>query len=167
LLANDIIEASGRGTLFKIAPPPNCGWLAYVQAEVAFYQFQSSAWACLLATQSQAEQGTGNIALMTVLRTRQSLPARACAEYSANADLTMVIPSDDTIPQSTEGTEILTATITLKSTNSRVRAYFSGICGGSATIDGAVALFQDSGVNALFATPAVINGGFVTPIDFV
>ena len=36
----------------------------------------------------------------------------AYGEYTANADLTATIPADDTIPQNTEGTEIVTATIT-------------------------------------------------------
>ena len=36
-----------------------------------------------------------------------SIIQTAYAEYPANANLTVVIPSDDTIPQWTEGTEIL------------------------------------------------------------
>ena len=99
---HDIIEASGQGTFFKITPPTDCGWLAYAKTEDAYYSFQGSAWACLLATQTQAEQGTDNIAFMTALRTRQAMPARAYSEYTANADLVTIIPNDDTVPQNTE-----------------------------------------------------------------
>jgi hypothetical protein len=155
----DIIEASGQGTFFKITPPANSGWLAYVQTESAIYQYRSTAWVCLQATQAQAEAGTDNNAFMTALRTRQAIPARAYAEYSANADLTATIPLDDTIPQSTEGTEILTATITPKSVNSRIRATISGF-GCTSTIKTIIlGLFQDAIANALFAHSIISTTG--------
>jgi hypothetical protein len=53
--ANDIIEASGQGTLFKITPPSDGGWLAYVQSEDTLYNFQGAAWISLAATQADME----------------------------------------------------------------------------------------------------------------
>ncbi|MFN7010031.1 MAG: hypothetical protein ACK4PN_08360 [Allorhizobium sp.] len=47
--------------------------------------------------------------------------------YTANANLSANIPLDDTIPQNTEGTEILTATITPKSTTNKLRIRFAGV----------------------------------------
>jgi hypothetical protein len=49
------------------------------------------------------------------------------AEYTANSNLTAVIPVDDTIPQNTEGTEILTATITPKFATSLILVRFDGV----------------------------------------
>jgi hypothetical protein len=78
--------------------------------------------------------------------------ARAYAEYTQNAS---IIPFDDTIPESTEGTEILTANITLKRPSSRVRVRFDGwgqcTAGGGVARPWAAALFRDLGVNALQA----------------
>jgi hypothetical protein len=70
-----------------------------------------------------------NITDSTITRAKLAsdcFPARAYAEYTTNASLTTTIPQDDTLPQNTEGTEILTASITLKNASSRVRARFSG-----------------------------------------
>jgi hypothetical protein len=122
-----------------------------VQDEDALYQFQGSAWVCLNASQAQAEAGTDNVAFMTALRVRQAMPARAYTEYTANASLTTTIPQDDTIPQNTEGTEILTASITLKAAANRVRVRFSGVAyTGTDDISAIVsALFLNSGADAL------------------
>jgi hypothetical protein len=40
----DIIEADGAGGFFEITLPTDCGWIAYVQDENAYYAFQDSAW---------------------------------------------------------------------------------------------------------------------------
>jgi len=77
------------------------------------------------------------------------------AEYTTNADLTTVIPADDTIPQNTEGTEIITASITPSSASNkiRIRAQIWGTLNGTS---GAVAaLFQDSTANALAAAMTI------------
>jgi hypothetical protein len=83
---------------------------------------------------------------------------RAYAEYTTYTDLTVAIPQDDTIPQNTEGTEILTATITPKSTTNRVRVRFQGMISTSASDIGCAALFQDSIANALAAVGNNITG---------
>ena len=76
---------------------------------------------------------------------------RAYAEYTTNANLTTVIPSDDTIPQSTEGTQILSASITPKSATSRIRWRFKGVFANSVASNGSAALFN-GGANAIDAT---------------
>lgn len=58
--------------------------------------------------------------------TSQVPPNRAYAEYTANADLTNVIPNDDTIPQIGEGTQILSVSLTPRKTTNRVRIRFQG-----------------------------------------
>lgn len=73
--------------------------------------------------------------------------------YAANASLTAVIPRDDTKPQISEGTEILTVTITPKSSTNKLRCRFSGQFSRSAA--GTV-------IAAVFATGTSISG---TPAD--
>jgi hypothetical protein len=74
------------------------------------------------------------------------------SEYTTNATLG-TIPYDDTIPQNTEGTEILTASITPKTTTNRVVVFFTGsvVSVGTASV-GIAALFVDSTANALAVT---------------
>lgn len=87
------------------------------------------------------------------------LVSRAYATYAANSSLTAKIPFDDTIPQSGEGTEIVTASITPSSASNRVRVTFVGFvsgvrstgCGDTYTAMSA-ALFRDSVAAALHAT---------------
>jgi hypothetical protein len=65
---------------------------------------------------------------------------------------TPVIPADNTIPQNTEGTQVLTLSITPKLATSNLRIIFSGMFSkGAATGQTTVALFQDSNANALAA----------------
>jgi len=54
------------------------------------------------------------------------MPSRGYGEYTSNADLSGTIPFDDTTPQDSEGDQIVTATITLKFSASRVRVSLSG-----------------------------------------
>ncbi len=78
----------------------------------------------------------------------------AAAPYTANAGITTVIPFDDTIPQSGEGTQILTATITPRATTNIIRARFRG--NGTLAAPGQViaAMFRNGVSNALIATYA-------------
>lgn len=83
----------------------------------------------------------------------------AYAEYTTNATLATVIPVDDTIPQSTEGIQILTASLTPSSTTNKVRVRFKG----QAVIDTAganfsAALFVNSGTSAVRAAFMTVPG---------
>jgi hypothetical protein len=90
------------------------------------------------------------------------IPARAYDDYDANADLTTIIPFDDSIPQqSTEGTKILEASITLSSAASRVRVRFQGWgvgFSGSESRRWVAALFLGATEDAL----AVVMSGLAT-----
>ena len=82
---------------------------------------------------------------------------RKYATYATNTDLTTAIPFDDTIPQNTEGTEIITQAITPVSASSRIRIRFQGF-GGSGVAGGwAAALFVDSTADALAASATYIG----------
>lgn len=91
---------------------------------------------------------------------------RAYAEYTANANLTAVIPGDDTVPQNTEGTQILSVSLTPKSTTNRVRLRFQ--CEFSASdVNVALggAIFSSGSANALRASFASAYGAsFAHPL---
>lgn len=87
------------------------------------------------------------------------------AEYTTNATLGTLMPIDDTIPQSTEGVEVLTASITPKKATSKIRVAFNAM--GTISTIGALsaALFKDSDTDALAASAVTIEqGGSVRPI---
>ena len=50
-------------------------------------------------------------------------------EYTTNTNLTIAIPSDDTIPTSSEGTEILSVSVVVATATQRLRIKFSGQTG--------------------------------------
>lgn len=76
--------------------------------------------------------------------------------YAANASLTTVIPLDDTIPQNTEGDQIISVSHTPKSTNHKLRARFVGQVSRNANNYVAGAIFSDASADALVATYAVV-----------
>ncbi|MDF3022908.1 MAG: hypothetical protein K0R10_269 [Alphaproteobacteria bacterium] len=77
------------------------------------------------------------------------------ASYTANADLSTTIPSDDTIPQNTEGSEIVTVSITPTSASSTIEVEFRAIGAAAGTVSIIAALFKDSGASALAASAGV------------
>lgn len=85
------------------------------------------------------------------------------AEYTANTTLTTVTPFDDTIPQNTEGTQILTATITPASASNDVRIVFQGTVSSGTNGAGVVAaLFVGSTAGAIASDFQIIPGvGFM------
>lgn len=68
-----------------------------------------------------------------------------------------VIPLDDTIPQNTEGNEVITGSITPSSASNRLRIEFSCWAGLSASDNYSVALFQDTAANAIAAAANYSN----------
>lgn len=70
---------------------------------------------------------------------------------SAVVTCSTIIPADDTIPQITEGNEVLTLTITPKFSTSNLYIKFTGNFFIGTTALATIALFQDSTANALQA----------------
>lgn len=92
----------------------------------------------------------GAIAPGTILQT-----ARSESDVSPGYVLvTGVIPADNTIPQDAEGDELLTVSITPKYANSKIRikAYVPAYLATGSSIGWAIAIFKDSGADALAAT---------------
>jgi hypothetical protein len=86
---------------------------------------------------------------------------RAYTEYTTYAALTAQIPLDDTIPQNSEGTQILSASITPKTATNRVRvrAVVRGLIQDSANRVGTVSLFRGAGADAIAATNGSLYAG--------
>lgn len=102
---------------------------------------------------------TGTLSTSAKGITSASLPAGSVIQIvnyqtGAVATGTTTIPSDDTIPQNTEGDEYMTLAITPKSATSKLKIDVVGVFANSAAAGSAfsVALFQDSTANAIAAT---------------
>jgi hypothetical protein len=100
----------------------------------------------------------------TKLNALSGMPIQTvAAETGAVATASVVIPADDTIPQITEGVEIVTATITPTNASSTLYITTTLMLFSSSAQEGAMALFQDAGVNALaamgFVIPSANQGG--------
>lgn len=74
------------------------------------------------------------------------------------ATISTVMPDDDSIPQNTEGGEVMTLAITPTSTSSKLKIDVTVMAAPAAGDDWSVALFQDSTAGAL----AAIRGGNLT-----
>ena len=74
------------------------------------------------ATDAAFRKFAGNVAIPvgSVIQTVAATP------FTSNANIGLVIPLDDTIPQITEGAEILSVTITPRFSSSRIRLLFNG-----------------------------------------
>lgn len=79
------------------------------------------------------------------------LPAHEYAEYASNADITALIPVDDTTPQVTEGTEIISQAVTLHRDTNVVTLTFCGQFSGRGYDYATVAIFRDGGADAIFS----------------
>lgn len=77
--------------------------------------------------------------------------------YNTTASTASVLPADNTIPQNTEGAELMTLAITPTNTNSVLRIEATVQLSNSIADQIAIALFQDSTANALSASVATID----------
>lgn len=185
----DIIEGTGQATFIGYTPPTNSGWIAYVQAEGIMYRHTAAGWVTF-ADQPELAADPANPAVDTMrwypkdvdgvthlftqdesgtLKDLTVIPASVSDSYATSVTLSTVIPYDDTIPQNTEGTQILTKAITLALATSKIRIRFQGfgsIASGSRII---AALFQDSIASALAASavrPAGVDQEYPIIIEY-
>src|SRR6186713_69903 len=110
----------------------------------------------VMVTGVQRELASGDLLPWTTIENLRVVD-RAYAEYTSAAQITAFIPPDDTIPQITEGTQILSVTITPKNTTNRLR--FRASAGGSADLqdDGiSLAAFRNGVSNALGSSYGVL-----------
>jgi hypothetical protein len=86
----------------------------------------------------------------------QVIVARGYDEFTGSSAITTNIPVDDTVPQSSEGDQICSVTMTPHSTSNRLRVSISGYGVTTTVVDGCIAVFN-GGSNAIAA--AALNNG--------
>jgi hypothetical protein len=86
-----------------------------------------------------------------------SLVSTSYTEYTANTAITANIPWDDTIPQITEGTQFMSVTYTPKAVGNTLIIRFQGQYGLSTNAWIVVALFLDSGPDAIRAVGSIVE----------
>ncbi|MEZ0390509.1 MAG: hypothetical protein ACAI34_25745 [Verrucomicrobium sp.] len=80
----------------------------------------------------------------------------------------VAIPVDNTIPQITEGVEVLTINITPSATSNFLLFFFSGYAAGSVANSVSVAVFRDAVASAVYAkaAPTIPSAGHRQSLDF-
>lgn len=73
--ANDIVEADGQGGWRRFTPAEDCGWIAYVKDENAYYSFVGTAWVQGTATSTVA--GTVKVSTQAIMETGTATDAAA------------------------------------------------------------------------------------------
>jgi len=126
-------------------------------ANVTLAKLASSAYGTSGANKLLQLNGTGQLPALdgsNLTNVSATLPtgvpvARSYAEYTTNASLTTVLPYDDTIPQVTEGTQVLSVSHTPVSTTNRLRIRIEGFGAANGVIPMGMALFVNGASNAV------------------
>ena len=103
--------------------------------------------AALTGTQLQAVLGAGTVVQWVTTSTTTKISS------------TSLIPADDTMPQNTEGVELLSLTITPRFASSLILVWIHSVTRPSLADTPIVAMFQDSTATALDATVATTGAG--------
>jgi hypothetical protein len=114
----------------------------------------SGNWRCLSYSRGNGQAG--------------SVVNSAYAEYTTNANLTTVIPADDTIPQVGEGTQVLSVSLTPSTATNkvRVRVQITGAV-DTASTHLAAALFVNGAADAVAADMIIVPGvNFAAKVAF-
>jgi len=78
------------------------------------------------------------------------------ATYSANADLSVVIPVDDSLAQISEGTQVISQPLNLASSSNKVLMIFNGLVASAARAT--MAMFRDSVTDTIGSRSSAIIG---------
>lgn len=109
----------------------------------------------------------GNMFMSSVEAIGQQGTAEAFDTYAGNVDIGAIIPIDDTIPQITEGSQALTASILLNSPKNKVVIEVDGAfaMGGGTAGTVVFALFRGSEANAIAVAASTAAGvNLLTPV---
>lgn len=116
-----------------------------------------------LATQAEVDAAidTGRAITPSTIKTG-SIIQSVYDEYTTAGTVAGTIPNDTSVPQNTEGTQILTASITPSSTTNKIKIRISGIGWHNSAQTTVMALFKDSDADAIGATHIGNSGGSTT-----
>lgn len=119
----------------------------------------ASGWRCVSYTRASGAPlafENSSIPMSKLSGVYDAVVDRAYAEYTANSDITTVIPADDTVPLVSEGTQIASVTLTPKTATNIIRLRFDGTVCTTGVSSVAVALFDGSTCVAakLVSTPS-------------
>ena len=126
-----------------------------------------------IATQGETNTGTDDLRFVTPLKLQGKIDGlyrvvqRVYVTDTTYRSLTATIPIDDTIPQSTEGTETLTGTIVPNDASNVLRVTIASQVNFSTANAAILGLFRDSGANAIavgFAVAALSNRSTNIPL---
>jgi hypothetical protein len=117
-----------------------------------FARISGGNWQCLGYFPSNGKQ---LLAIQSLDLPAGALLQSVATSYASNADLSTNIPNDDTIPQSSEGTEVMTQSITPLSATSTIEVEAVWHASGSGSTLIMAALFVDSGTSAVAAGTSV------------
>lgn len=98
---------------------------------------------------------SGSGSTITITGSGGILVQQVRATTSTTGSTATAIPFDNSIPQNTEGAQVLTTSITPTNASNILKIEFDGWGHQSAASEYTVAIFQDSGADAIYAT----NGG--------
>lgn len=88
----------------------------------------------------------------------------AFASNGANADMGVLVPIDDTIPQITEGSAVFNLSITPKSVTNKLRCRFRGTACGNVVMGIISSMFVNSATNAVAANYVSCPAGYSVPL---
>ena len=167
LAADDLflIQDSAASNAFKKVKPANIGTPSSAQYVTLATSAGLSAERVLTAGSGIAIADAGANSTVTVSAAAGAVLQVVQGTYATNADLTTALPIDDTTPTSSEGAEVLTASITPASSSNKVLVTVH-LWGASAGGNNAIALFRGSTcINAsvwdTLAATAPASGGMV------
>lgn len=106
-------------------------------------------------TKATAAQGASADSALALINGTKKVLQHDITTSTTAISTTTTIPADNTIPQSTEGAEGMTASFTPTSATSILRIrYSSTMSSSNASTTGCLALFKNSDASAISATPA-------------
>lgn len=155
-LVDDVITATFATTAAATAGVSADGLMSPVltKAAILAHAFTSANY----ASTAQANAGTNSSTVMNPVLTKNAIAALSSGtlvsvQYATNVtaqSVTGTIPMDDTIPQNTEGDEILTLSFTPTNASNRLKITVTGWGDGSNSgTDLTVAIFQGAGASAV------------------
>ena len=162
------------GLKAPLASPTFTGTVTVPNASFTYGKLQNVSTTTRLL--GRASAGAGVIEELTPAQLRDlffptgSVVDSVVGTYALNADLTTIIPFDDTVPQSTEGTQIISVTITPKSTTNKLRVRIAGFGTSNTALNLIWAIFN-GGASAISAGSTVVQSGvsasFVGEVEYV